>query len=58
MFTSGAHAPYGGCHVVPLAVSSAGVYALPVKPVFAEVFAFPILTDKQSRLSDNLGRES
>ena len=31
--TLGGHAPYGGCHVVPSAVSLAGMYTLPAKRV-------------------------
>ena len=58
MFTSGAHAPYGRCHVVPSAVSLAGVYSSPAKPVLAGVYVLLAPTGRQSRLSADIGRES
>ena len=39
MSTSCAHAPYGRRHVVPSAVSIAGVYASPAKLVIAGMYA-------------------
>ena len=39
MSTSGGHAPYERRHVVPSAVSLAGVYASPAKPDLAGVYA-------------------
>ena len=56
------HAPYGHRHVVPSAVSLAGVYVSPAKPVLAGVYALPAptgrLTGWWSRLSADIGRES
>ena len=44
MSTSGGHAPYGRCHVVPSVVSLAGVYVSLAKPVLAGVYALPAPT--------------
>ena len=58
MSTSGPHAPYGRRHVVPSAVSLAGVYASPAEPVLAGLYALPVPAGRRSRLSADIGRES
>ena len=49
------HAPYELPHVVPSAVSLAGVYSSPAKPVLAGMYALPAPT---GRLSADIGRGS
>ena len=59
MSTSDPHAPYGRHHVVPLAVSLAGVYASPARPVHAGVYALPtkpaFCRYRQGKLVINIG---
>ena len=54
MSTSGDHGPYGRRHVVPSAVSLAGVYA---SPVLAGVYAL-LPRAGGRRLSADIGRDS